>query len=247
MTTDTYQKAVRIDALFGTKQFEIKEMRQMTPYQMASVVDQEGNSYIFDLDTVLKLKQQSGRLRDIAGGRIDLEPGDIVAITYNPVTKRIIEAQDSILLLHEDYESADHDAWKQKAYDYDNVMTAPVDENIRLRGLVPDDMSRTGKVMYKITSQNDAFNELGLSYKTRVIVAEANYLKIYAGTSPDQMTLMAELRPEIGAFNESRGLDLTPIAKGEKEVYVKFEMRTERFNSWTYLGEVTFRESYSQQ
>ncbi|HZG58250.1 hypothetical protein, partial [Paenibacillus sp.] len=79
-----------------------------------------------------------------------------------------------------------------------------------------------------------------------VIVGQLNYLKIYAGPSPEQLTLLADLRPEIGGFNESRGLDLTATAQGLQELYVKFEMKTQSFNSWTYLGEIAVRESFRQ-
>jgi len=246
VTRNAAGEAIRIEAARGSKRLAIAAMQQMTPYAMGSLTDEDGGTYVFDLDTVLNLKQQSGKLRDIVGGRVELEAGDVVELAYNPVTRRILHIQDSSLLLFEDYEDADPNAWKAKAFAYANVKTEPVDQNYPQRGLVPDDMSGIGEVTYRIRSGNDSFGELGLSYKTRVIVGQLNYLKIYAGPSPEQLTLLADLRPEIGGFNESRGLDLTATAQGLQELYVKFEMKTQSFNSWTYLGEIAVRESFRQ-
>jgi len=247
VTRNEAGEAVRVEAVYGSARVSIAEMRQMTPYAMGSLMDDQGATYVFDLDTVLNLKQQSGKVRDMVGGRIELSPGDVVALTYNPSTRRIIGIQDSILLLFEDFESADPDAWKSKAYAYANVRTEPVDQNYPQRGLVPDDMSGIGEVTYRVESGNESFGKLGLSYKTRVIAGQLNYLKIYAGPTPDALTLLADLRPEIGGFNESRGLDLTDVAQGRDELYVKFEMKTQSFNSWTYLGEIAFRESFTAE
>ncbi|MFD2330567.1 Ig domain-containing protein [Cohnella sp. GCM10020058] len=146
---------------------------------------------------------------------------------------------DVVPLLNQDYEVSSDTAWEGLSYSYDNLTSTALDDNYSDKGLVGQAQSQAGSVVYEVSSgAENGFDKLVVDYGARGILGA--YVKVYAGTSPSSLGLVATVEND-GDWQATRKIDLTSLALHENTVYVKFEVYSLQFN-WGYLGNADFYE-----
>jgi hypothetical protein len=241
--------ASSVTATFIEKRGAVQRFTPLGPFSMARLQFADGSSYIVDLNADLELSAVSGPLRAAPPGSVALPPGTTVQARINPDNRRIFTLQDHVVTFFDDYEEGD--AWKQKAAAWSNVVDMVLDSNNPDHGLCPDDMSKLGTVDYVINSAGGRFTGLALQFRARSIIAATNHLSIYAGTSAADLKLAYTLRAgqgqDEGSLSRVRSVDLTGLASARPSVYVRIEMQTQQYNSWTMLLELKALEPFAPQ
>ncbi len=147
-------------------------------------------------------------------------------------------------LVFEDFSQGDR--WKKLFFG--DGLTVDVIWPGPMRALFGSRVGQSSRAMMHVTARattgKDTFERLALSYKARAFVADRQtpdaYMAIRAGTSPEALREVSRIHDASGRFL----VDLTEIARGQRDLYLEFEFHPLGLAGWVCLFDCALEEPW---